>query len=215
MDDLPKLEIEGGEWYLAVPPPAMPVPAAHLPPELHGKPAMASIPGVGVLHDMRVVGDAHRDSAGTWLHLVPELDFWRSQYESGQQMAPRRLPIDWVYIEHRLPYEPPSPGDPPPPPPPLAGDPRALLRRLSPRPDLPGGRMPVPARTVGHLHGRRIIQVTPLGFAWDLRAVSEPYEDANHDVVVRLTSVPEYYRWVLTGADPDPAPVNLYLLWTE
>lgn len=212
MEDLPKLEIAGGEWYLATPPPAIPVPAAHVLPELHGKPAMASVPGVGVLHDLRVVGDLQDD--GT-VNLVPELDYWRSQFDAGRPLTPRRLPIHDVYVEHRMPYEPPAPGAPAPPPPPLAGDPRALLRRLSPRPDLPGGRTPVPARTVGHIHGRRIIQATPLGFAWDLRAISEPYEDAQHDLVVRLTSVPQYYRWLLTGTDPDPVPVGLHLLWTE
>ncbi|MEU8623075.1 hypothetical protein [Streptomyces sp. NPDC048623] len=209
MDELPELTIASGDWMLSVPPPAVPVPAAHVM-DLHGRAAMASDPGVGVLHDLRIVGDRDRD----FVHVVTELDFWRSQYDAARPLNPRRLPIEDVYVEHRLPYEPPSPGATPPPPPPTS-NPSALLRRLAPRPDLPGGRTPVPARTAGHIYGRRIIQATPLGFAWDLRAVSEPYDDKALGIVVRLTSVPEFYRWLLTGSDPNYQPVSLHLLWTE
>ncbi|MFI1831319.1 hypothetical protein ACH41E_33470 [Streptomyces sp. NPDC020412] len=210
MEDMPKVGPRADDWYLAIPPPAVPVPAAHASGELHGRPAMVSVPGVGVLHDMRCVGGLHRDGVA----LVPEVDYWRAEFEVGRGLTPQRIDVDHVFIEHRLAYEAP-PGSAPPPRPPLPGDPQALLRRISPRPDLPSGRIPVPARTVGHLHGRRIIQVTKLGFAWDLRAVSEPYEDPQHGLAVRLTSVPEYYRWTITGEDPNPVPIGLHLLWSE
>ncbi|MFC9431504.1 hypothetical protein [Streptomyces sp. NPDC056987] len=208
MDELPQMEIDGGEWYRSIPPPAIPMPAAHVP-DLHGARAMAAAPGIGLLHDLRVLGDAHRDSEGTWANLVPELDYWRTQI-SRSTVTPRRVPIEHVYVEHRLDHM-LTVGDPPV----LAGDANALLRRLTPRPEQPGARTPVPARTVAHLHGRRIIQVTPLGFSWDLRAISEPYENSQHDIVLNVTSAHDYYRWLIAGVKPDPVPIGLYLLWTE
>ncbi|MFE0107100.1 hypothetical protein, partial [Streptomyces sp. NPDC059009] len=123
----------------------------------------------------------------------------------------RRVPLDRLFLEHRLEYDPEHPTAASPP----QADPNSVLRRLAPRPDLPGVRAPMPARSVTHLHGRRIIQVNPLGFAWDLRAISEPYQNAEGDIVLNLTSAYEYHRWLLTGADPDAVPVALYLLWTE
>ncbi|GAA1930647.1 hypothetical protein [Streptantibioticus ferralitis] len=212
MEELPDLEIEGGEWYRAVPPPAVPVPARHMPPELHGKPALAVIDGLGALHDLRILGDAHQDQTGRWVNVVPELDYWRTHITPGTSAPARRVPLDQVWVEHRLPYEasaerPFTAAVP-------ASDPNALLRRLAPGPGTPGGRTPLPARTVPHLHGRRIIQVNPLGFAWNLRAVSEPY-DLDGEITVNVVSAHDYYRWVITGKAPDPTPIALYLLWTE
>jgi hypothetical protein len=207
-EELPQLEVDGGEWYRAVPPPAVPMPAAHIP-DLHGERAVLSEPGIGIVHDLRVLGDAQHDAAGSWADVVPELDYWRTQVSPGR-VPSRRVPLDRLYIEHRLAYDPEQPrADRP------RADANAILRRLAPSCDLPGVRTPMPARTVTHLHGRRIIQVTPLGFAWDLRAISEPYQNGEGDIVLNLTSAHEYYRWLITGIEPDVVPIGLYLLWTE
>ncbi|GAA2100531.1 hypothetical protein GCM10009801_73130 [Streptomyces albiaxialis] len=210
-EDLPHLRVE--TWHQAVPPAAVPVPAAHVA-ELHRARAIASLPGIGLLHDLRVLGEARRDADGTdRLDLVPELDYWRTRITPERPVIPRRVDVDRVWIEHRLDYEPDEDQEQRPVPPP--GDAGALLRRLAPGPDQPGARTPVPARTVAHLHGRRIIQATPLGFAWDLRAVSEPY-DTDGEIVLNLTSAYDYHRLLLTGQAPDDlTPCPLYLLWTE
>ncbi|MET9162081.1 hypothetical protein ABZX56_30535 [Streptomyces parvulus] len=209
-EELPQLEIEGGDaWYRAVPPAAVPMPARHMP-DLHGARAILTDPAVGCIYDLRILGD----SDGQHVTVVPEIDYWRTRITPERPIHPRRVPIDQVHVEHRLAYDPPPPGQLPPEPPRThAAD--YLLRRLSPRPDQPGARTPVPARTVGNVHGRRIIQATPLGFSWDLRAISEPYENDHHDIVVNLTSAHEYYAWALTGAHPSPIPIGIYLLWTE
>ncbi|MGW2865608.1 hypothetical protein [Streptomyces sp. NPDC001205] len=214
MDEMPQLEIDGGEWFRAVPPPAVPMPAANMGVDLHGARAIVADPSVGIIHDLRIIGDAHQDAGTTYIDVVPELDYWRAKVSPGR-VASRRVPLAQTYIEHRLTYEPPAAGRVLPDPVALATDPAALLRRLAPHPDMPGARTPVPARTIPHLHGRRIIQVNPLGFAWDLRAVSEPYMDNAGDIVLNLTSAHDYYRWVITGSKPDVVPVGLYLLWTE
>ncbi|WP_434600099.1 hypothetical protein [Streptomyces sp. A5-4] len=213
MDELPQLEVEGGTWYRAVPPSAVPMPAAQMPVDLHGQRAVISEPGIGILHDLRILGSARQEHGVTWLDVVPELDYWRTKISPGP-VATRCLPIDQIYIEHRLAYDPPA-ADVVVAPPAATADPASLLRRLAPRPDMPGVRTPVPARGITHLHGRRIIQVAPLGFAWDLRAVSEPYQDSAGDIVLNLTAAYDYYRWVITGAEPDITPIGLYLLWTE
>lgn len=211
MDEMPQLEVAGGEWFRAVPPPAVPMPAANMGVDLHGARAIVSEPGVGILHDLRIVGDARYGPTGAQVDVVPELDYWRSKISPGQ-IAPQPRPLDQVYVEHRLDHDFTATGTSTPT---SAGDPATLLRRLAPRPDMPGVRTPAPARSVAHLHGRRIIQVTPLGFSWDLRAVSEPYQDAAGDIVLNLTSAHDYYRWVITGTAPDVVPIGLYLLWTE
>lgn len=210
-EELPRLTVE--TWHEAVPPAAVPVPAQHVP-ELPTARAVAVVPGHGVVSDLRILGEAQPDGDGvTRVDLVPELDYWRTRIIPGTPVMPRRLELTHVWVEHRLNYDPdaehqaqqlPSPGDA-----------RALLRRVAPAPDQPGSRVPVPARTVPYLHGRRIIQVTPLGFAWDLRAVSEPYQDIEGEIMLNLASAWDYYRWLLTGTPSDPVPVPLYTLWTE
>ncbi|UNZ22311.1 hypothetical protein [Streptomyces sp. 891-h] len=201
---LPPIRIE--TWDQAVPPAAVPVPARHAA-ELHRARAIASVPGTGILHDMRVLGEPTHEDGDLRVDLVPELDYWRTRI-LGQHPAPLRLPLDQVWIEHRLPFDPDESREPRP------GEGAGLMRRLAPGPEQPGARIPVPARTVPHLHGRRIIQTTPLGFCWDLRAISEPYDDGDA-ITLRLTSAHHYYRWLLTRADPETTPVPLYVLWTE
>ncbi|MGW5119174.1 hypothetical protein ACWEQ8_27580 [Streptomyces noursei] len=208
MTELPPLEIEGGDWYHAVPPPAVPVPAANLA-DLDGGRAIETA-DAGVLTDLRIVGATSRESGATFCTVMTELDYWRARLSPGQAVAARSVPIERLWVEHRLAYTPPTPDSQPRP----APDGFAIFRRLAPTAGSPTARMPVPARTVPHLHGRRIIQVTPLGFAWDLRAVSEPY-DLDGEVTVNVCSARDYFRWVVTGHRPEPAALGLYLLWTE
>lgn len=214
MDKLPQVEFEGDAWYRAVPPPAIPMPAVHMPPDLHGERAILADPGIGTICDLRVLGTIRHDASEPSVAVVPELDYWRTKIQPEHPVYPRHVPLARLYIEHRLPYEPPAAGELPPPPP-QASDAAQLLRRLAPQADQPGARIPIPARSAGSLHGRRIIQTNPMGWAWDLRAISEPYENDKHDIVVNLTSAHEYYAWILTGRDPDPIPIGIWLLWTE
>lgn len=212
MDELPELRVE--TWWQAVPPPAVPVPARHCA-ELNRERAIAAVPDVGLLHDMRVFGNSRRDRDGVeHVDLVPELDYWRTRLTPGSAVTPRRFPLDQVFIEHRLEAVLDADGQAQPhthsP-----GDAAALLRRVAAGPEQPGARTPAPARTVTHLHGRRIIQVTPSGFGWDLRAVSEPYEDTGGEIRLALTSAHDYYRWLVTGQQPEITPIPLYVLWTE
>ncbi|WP_327359798.1 hypothetical protein [Streptomyces sp. NBC_01304] len=202
------------EWYRHVPPPAVPVPAAHMPPDLHGWRAIVSDPDVGVITDLRIIGNIRHDADGGWASVLPEIDYWRLQITPERPVYPRQVAVEHVCVENRLPYEPPAAGQTAPSTP-SPSDPASLLRRLAPRPDQPGARIPVPARSVGNLHGRPIIQVTPLGFAWNLRAISEPYETEEHDILVNLCGAEHYFRWVITGVRPEHVPMDLYMLWTE
>ncbi|MDI3390153.1 hypothetical protein QIS99_28765 [Streptomyces sp. B-S-A8] len=208
-----RLDIEDA-WYRQVPPSAVPVPAAHMPPDLHGHRGIVADPDVGIITDLRIIGTVRHGSDGAVVDVLPEIDYWRSRIIPDRPVYPRRVPLERLYVEHRLPYEAPT-ADQPVPPEPSSADAGALLRRLAPAPDQPGARIPVPARTVTNLHGRRVIQSTQLGFAWNLRAISEPYETADHDIRVNLCGVEAYFRWVITGVQPEPVPVDLYLLWTE
>ncbi|GAA2687012.1 hypothetical protein [Streptomyces lunalinharesii] len=210
MTDLPPLEIDGGDWYHAVPPPAVPVPAANLA-DLDGQRAIETA-DAGVLTDLRIVGATSREGATTSCTVTTELDYWRARLSPGQAVAARSVPIDRLWVEHRLAYIPPSSDAQPARS--ATGDEFAIFRRLAPTANSPAARMPVRARTVSHLHGRRIIQVTPLGFAWDLRAISEPY-DLDGEVTVNVCSARDYYGWVISGRRPEPTALGLYLLWTE
>lgn len=209
MNELPRLEITGGEWYRAIPPPAVPVPASNTP-DLAGRRAIEVADDTGIVADLRVYGDARTEGPTTWCTVTTELDYWRARVSPGSPVPTRRVPIERLWIEHRLSYTPPEPGEQPEDP----DDRFALFRRLAPAPGSPAARVPVRARMVPNLHGRRIIQVTPLGFQWDLRAISEPY-DRDGEITVNLCSAHDYYRWRITGQPPEPTPLGLYLLWTE
>ncbi|MFK8851607.1 hypothetical protein [Streptomyces sp. Ac-502] len=186
------LQILGGDWYLAVPPPAVPVPAAHVP-DLPGRRAIETCPGTGIITGLRIYST---DDPATCT-VVTELDYWRARIVPGGPVPTRRVPVDRLHVEHRLPYEPPPVGEQPE----AGADQFGIFRRIAPAPDSPAARTPVPARDVRNLHGRRLVQVAPTGFAWDLRAVSEPY-DQDGEVTANVTSAHDYYRWVITGEPP-------------
>ncbi|AWN32614.1 hypothetical protein DKG71_42295 (plasmid) [Streptomyces sp. NEAU-S7GS2] len=187
------------------------MPAANTP-DLPGRRAIEVAGDTGIVTDLRVIGDARTDGTTTWCTVAADLDYWRARVSPGSSIPTRRVAIENLWIEHRLDYVPPAPGeqqqelDP--------GDGLALFRRMAPGAGSPAARMPVRARTAPNLHGRRIIQVTPMGFAWDLRAISEPYDRAG-EITVNLCSAHDYYRWLITGQPPEPTPLGLYLLWTE
>lgn len=200
---LPRLEVDGGDWYEAVPPPVIPVPAPHVPDLAH-RAAMLST-SYAVAHDMRVVTDAQQDHDGVWrVDIAPEIDYWRGICDAGP-VTYQRVPLPQVWVEQRLTgNHPHAPAD----------TATALLRRLTPDAEHPGWRWPEPARTT-RLHGRRLIQVSKLGFAWDLRAVSDPYETPDGTIVVNIASTRDYFRWICTGHAPHVTPVPIYLLWAE
>lgn len=208
--ELPSLSIDGGDWFSATPPAAVPVPAATMVGNLTALSAMVTRPNIGVLTDMRVFGEATAVEGVLYADLLSEHDFWRSRLHPGTAVPALRVPLDRVWVEHRL--------DPPAAQPaqeaPASGDLYDVWRRLSPGPDVPGARIPRPARGVSHLHGRRIIQVTPIGYAWNLRAISEPY-DLDGEITVMCTAAEDYYSWIIDGSQPEAVPLPLYLLWCE
>jgi hypothetical protein len=200
-------EIQGGTWFDRVPPPAFPVSAAERRTTLNGAAAQLARRGLGLLTDLRINGEAFQHQ-GVWhVDLQSEQDYWRARLHPGTPTPSLRSQLSRVWIEERAPDFPDAPGSP-------SADPYEVWQRLAPGPDAPCLRRPVPARTVRHLHGRRIIQVTPLGWAWNLRAISEPY-DRNGEITVNCCSAEHYYRWLNDGRAADVAPLPLYVLWTE
>lgn len=200
-------EVEGGDWFDRTPPPAVPVPAADLLGDLDSRPALLIRSGVGVLSGLRIFGEAYEHHGRPHVDLQSEEGYWRARLNPGTPAPALRTPLERVRVEYRqVDEQAPAPA--------TAADAYEVWDRLAPGPDTPGLRVPVPARTVRHLHGRRIIQVTPLGWAWDLRAISEPY-DLDGDITLNCCSAQDYYRWLIFGTPPPVAPLPLYLLWTE
>jgi hypothetical protein len=57
--------------------------------------------------------------------------------------------------------------------------------------------------------------VSPTGEHRDLRAVTEPYQNAASDICVRVSTELDWYRWGWTGQPPRSMEVPVYLLWIE
>ena len=81
--------------------------------------------------------------------------------------------------------------------------------------DAPAPRQPVSARVAMSLTGRRVVRVSPTGEHRDLRAVTEPYQNAASDICVRVSTELDWYRWGWTGQPPRSMEVPVYLLWIE
>jgi hypothetical protein len=81
--------------------------------------------------------------------------------------------------------------------------------------DAPPLRYPVSARVISGLTGRRVVRVDQTGEQRDFRAVTEPHQNTEGDVCVRVTRERDWYRWAWTGQTPKTIEVPVYLLWVE
>ncbi|HEX5496966.1 MAG TPA: hypothetical protein VFX70_20580 [Mycobacteriales bacterium] len=213
----------GTEWYLRVPPPIVPVPAASYP-DVCDQRVIISVPPGGFRYDMRAVTYPYVHTDGrVRLDVLAEHDWYRA-YIRSEPVPTTRFPIDDVWVEHRAaPSEPDGRADP------SAGVPAE--RTPAPGPD-PSGRYafldrlvtlssppirrPRRAKDADLLTGRRVVVLQPDGPSYDRRAVSEPYLNAESgDVTVNVCSEYDWYRWAVVREPPRVDPVEIYLLWVE
>jgi hypothetical protein len=99
---------------------------------------------------------------------------------------------------------------------PAAGDavPTDLFARLVSL-DFPAPRYPISARLAPGLSGRRVVRVSPSGEQRDLRAVTEPHQNPDGDICVRVARERDWYRWAWTGQTPKTLEVPIYFIWLE
>ncbi len=143
----------------------------------------------------------------TYVPVLQEQEWYRAEAEQIEVFAPL-VPIErvWVEIVGALPTM-DTPG------------PRDLVSRLVSL-DAPPRRDPVPIREAILVTGRRVIQVPgPDDKAGreqrDLRAVTEPYTNADGDICVRVATELDWYRWAWTGKTPKTLEAPVHLLWLE
>lgn len=197
-------------WFPAEPGPVTPVPAATVD-RLRGQRVITGTPATGWRYDLRA--DDPVDQNGT--RLVPvliESDYYRAELDQIEVFAPL-VPVDHVWVEHTDPVPPPLP-DPPARSVDAPANPPDLLSRLVPR-DRPPTRVPVSARDATGLTGRRVVVVSRTSQRRDLRACTEPYENADGTICVRIAPEPTWYHWALTGQLPTTSEVPVYLIWVE
>src|SRR2546429_9635449 len=85
----------------------------------------------------------------------------------------------------------------------------------SPPPFRSAPRYPVPARLAPGPSGRRVVRADQTGEHRALRAVTEPHQNAEGDICVRVARERDWYRWAWTGQTPKTLEVPVYLLWVE
>lgn len=200
-------------WFPTEPSPVVPVPAARLD-RLRGRRVIAGTPEHGWRHDLRA--DDPVEAHGR--QLVPvliEADYYRAELDRVEVFAPL-VPAERVWVEQPEPSE--APGGPAP-----ADDAATrampaqrsdLLSRLVDT-DAPATRRPVPARDVAHLTGRRLVVVSPSRVRRDLRASTEPYQNTDGTICLKVCDEPDWYRWAFTGTPAPCTEVPVYLIWVE
>lgn len=176
------------------------VPAAGRP-DLRGRRLQIGMPGLGWRGDLR--GDAAVVQASrTYVPVLTEHDWYRAEAEQVEVFAPL-VPIDRVWAE--VAEEPGASA---------AVSSRQLVNRLVSL-DAPPRREPIPVREVAHVTGRRLVQAEGLGSIRDLRGVTEPYQNTDGDICVRVCAELDWYRWAWSGKPPRTREVPIYLLWAE
>ena len=214
-------------WYLATPPPTVPVPAASVP-ELKDKRIIVGT-GNGFRYDMVAGSDAHvRPDGRTYVSVLSEYDQYRAAL-ADVDVVMHPTPIAQVWVEHRLDpaqqpaadggqmvydwgvledEEAPAEGRSAP------GAQRELFHRLV-NLDAPPGRAPRRATEADFLTGRRVILVNPGEFIYGSRAISEPYRSAGGDICVNVASARNWYAWAITGAEPEVIDWRIERVWVE
>ncbi len=189
-------------WFPDDPARIVLAPARHRD-QLRGSRVVTGHPDHGWRYDLRA--DDPVDAEGQ--RLVPvllEADYYRAELDQVEVFAPL-IPLDRVWVEQVDGADPaPSTG----------GGSRDLLSRLVTL-DAPPAREPVPARDVIGLAGRRVVVVSPRSQRRDLRATTEPYQNADGTICVRICDEPDWYRWAFTGQPARGTEVPVYLIWAE
>ncbi len=192
-------------WLPATPKPIALLPAANMSPELQGRRAVIGLPGNGWRADMRADNAVTADGA-TYVPVLAEADYYRAELEDTEMFAPL-VPVSQVWIEDVQ-----SRSDAP------------ARHQDAPRLDLfsrlvsmdePPCCEPVPARDTLGLTGRRVVVVSPGAEQRDLRAVTEPYQNQEGDICVRICREPDWYQWAFTGQPPKSQETPIYLVWAE
>lgn len=185
------------------PAPIVPVPALTVPPSaLRGERVVIGLPGHGWRMDLRADNVITRGSHSL-VPVMPEAEWYRAEEERLEVFA-SLIPAERVWLETRrndLPRH--GPGHP--------GEPSTALVSL----DSPPIRMPVPAREVAHLTGRRVVTVGPGGEERALRAVTEAFSGGHDRVEVRVAQESDWYRWAVSGKLPATRAIEVTELWVE
>jgi hypothetical protein len=197
MSDLP-------DWLPETVDPITPAAIVALPAagrrDLRGRRLLIGLPGFGWRGDLR--GDAAVVQASrTYVPVMPEHEWYRAEAEQIEVFAPL-VPIDrvWVEVAEMAASNSLSTDD--------------VITRLVSL-DAPPRRPPVPVRNVAGVTGRRIVQSEAGDALRDLRAVTEPYQNTDGDICVRVCLELDWYRWGWSGKPPRTREVPIYLLWVE
>ena len=60
-----------------------------------------------------------------------------------------------------------------------------------------------------------MIELTADGERRDLRAVTEPYENADGDICIRTCPERDWYQWSFTGQPAKTRELPVHLVWAE
>ncbi len=201
---------------LSVPPPApiVPTPAA-AQRSVRGRRVVIGLPGLGWRADMRADSPVVQGSR-TYVPVLPEQEWYRAEAEQIEAFAPM-VPIERVWVEAVA--APSAVED--------AGAQDLVSRLVSL--DAPPRQVPVPVRDAIHVTGRRVVRVPgPDEKAGeqrareqrareqrDLRAVTEPYTNADGDICLRVATELDWYRWTWSAKTPKTLEVPVHVLWLE
>lgn len=188
------------DWIPKPPRTLTPVPAAGRT-DLRGKRVLVGQPGLGWRGELRA-DSAVVQGSRTYIPVLTEQEWYRAEVEQVETFAPL-VPVDRVWVEILGESEPED-----------SARWKDLFNRLVSL-DAPARRQPVSARVATAVTGRRVVRVSPSGEQRDLRAVTEPYQNAASDICVRVSTELDWYRWGWTGQAPRSMEVPVYLLWVE
>jgi hypothetical protein len=202
-DDLPDWDLIAGSIE-RIPAGIELIPAASIR-GLRGRRAMVGMPGLGWRGDLRI-DDAVVQASRTYVPVLPEQEWYRAESEQTEVFAPL-VPIERVWVERTSSNLPGA----------KAGS--ELVARLVSL-DAPPSRPARPLREVVTVTGLRMIrQPGPDNKTGrderDLRAVTEPYNNEDGDICVRVCTELDWYRWAWSGQAPKTLELPIHLLWVE
>ena len=188
-------------WLPAEPVPIRPVPAVDAR-GLRGRRIIIGVPGQGWRYDHRA-DDPVTNDGQTFVPALLEADYYRAELDQIEVFAPL-VPITQVWVEQlHAPRATPGPSTP-----------TTIFSRLVTL-TAPPERHPTPARDATSLTGRRVILTSPTREQRDLRATTDPYQNPEGDICVRICEESRWYQWAFTGHPPTTTEVPVYLLWAE
>ncbi len=188
------------DWIPHPPRTISPVPAAGRS-DLRGKRVLIGQPGLGWRGDLRADAAVVQGSR-TYVPVLTEHEWYRAEAEQIETFAPL-VPVERVWVEILGNTEPED-----------SAQWKDLFARLVSL-DGPARRRPVSVRVMASVSGRRVVRMSPAGEQRDLRAVTEPYQNGDSDICVRVSRELDWYRWSWTGQVPKTLEVPVYLLWVE